>query len=268
MPRTAGALAALLVLTGALAGPAPARAGGRAPDPSGAPRAVWQPPVGGPIVARFRVGPDRFARGQRRGIDLAAPAGAAVRAPCAGRVAFAGAVPGRGGAVSIRCGALTATILGLDTPRIRGGSIVHAGDRLGVVGSTSGVRLGARVTRSRFGYVDPEQLLGPAIDGPPPLVAPSRGPRAGRGPGGSPRSTPAPGLPAPLDRLRAPAGVPSSRPLATAAAPLVSSAERRVPLAAWLGLVLVAAALPAGALVRRGDRGRAGSAHRAATRHG
>src|SRR4051812_5455832 len=57
-------------------------------------RAAWQPPVDGDVLRRFATGPDPYARGQHRGVDLAAAPGATVRAACPGRVRFAGAVAG------------------------------------------------------------------------------------------------------------------------------------------------------------------------------
>jgi len=46
----------------------------------------WQRPVDGPVLRLFAVGPDRFAAGQHRGVDLAAATGARVGAACGGRV--------------------------------------------------------------------------------------------------------------------------------------------------------------------------------------
>jgi murein DD-endopeptidase MepM/ murein hydrolase activator NlpD len=217
---------------------------GRAAPP---PAAAWRAPVAGPVVGRFAVGPDPFAPGQRRGIDLAGPAGTPVVAPCSGRVAFAGGLPGRGRGVSIRCGALTATVMGLAAPVVRAGALVEAGDRLGRVGAAGLVRLGARRTTERFGYRDPLTLLGADARPVPPLPA-APGPRARRGPAG-PRLLVA-------DRSSVPA-----RP--HAAVPVSGPAATRVPLVAWLGLALVAVALPAGTLAGGGRRGR--RAQRAAT---
>lgn len=235
------------------------------------PSAPWRAPVEGPVVGRFRPGPDPFAAGQRRGIDLAADAGAAVRAPCAGRVAFAGSVPSRGGAVSIRCGRLTATVLGLAAPAVRAGAAVRSGDPLGSVAPGGRIRLGARVTGRRFGYVDPEVLLG--RDGTPrspaaPLAGrrPRLGPGGGEDPLGARRPARAPaGMATPAGtsaamlrqttaRGTAPGVAPSAAPVAApAAAPAAASAARSgsAPLAAWAGLALVAAGLPGGALCVR-----------------
>jgi hypothetical protein len=219
-------LAVLAALTlAAVAGPLPRADAG------------WRRPVTGPVVARFAVGPDPFAAGQRRGIDFAALAGSAVTAPCGGSVAFAGAVPRRGGAVSVRCGRLTATVLGLVALAVRRGAVVRPGDRLGTVGSAGRVRLGARRTQDRFGYRDPEPLLERGTAMPPVGTVPRRGP--GRGPRG-PHVGGWHSIPVP----RATAHVPEPEGDAVADA-------RRTPLAAWLGLALVAGALPAGGLVAR-----------------
>jgi hypothetical protein len=178
-------------------------------------------------VARFAVGPDPFAAGQRRGIDLAAAPGRPALAPCRGRVAFAGAVPRRGGAVSIRCGRLTATVLGLDARALAVAT-----------GAPVARRLGARRTAERFGYVDPERLLAPAPAGVP-AVGPAR--RVGPRGDGRPRARPAP--------RTAPLSAPDRRPRAALAA-----RPADVPLVAWIGLALLAVAAPSGGLLARRAR--------------
>ena len=93
-------LPALCVLA-ALVGASPASAG-------------WTRPVPGGATGRFAYSrARRFAAGERRGVDLRAVRGAPVRAPCSGRVSFAGRVPGFGLGVSVRCGGLVATVLRL-----------------------------------------------------------------------------------------------------------------------------------------------------------
>src|SRR4051795_9264191 len=144
---------------------------------AGAPRSGhWRWPVAARDVAgRFAYSPRHpFAAAQRRGIDVAAAPGATVRAACRGRVSFAGPVPGgRGLGVTVRCGALVATHLGLVRLAVRRGGRVAAGTRLGSVGPAGRVRLGARRAADRFGYVDPLALL--RGDGPPdgPALPPS-----------------------------------------------------------------------------------------------
>ncbi len=85
-PPTALALAATAGTT--VAGPAPTAAAGhagRVPPLS--------PPVGGPLVRGYEEPAGRFGPGHR-GVDLAGIPGAAVLAPAAGRVVFAGGVAG------------------------------------------------------------------------------------------------------------------------------------------------------------------------------
>jgi hypothetical protein len=150
-------------------------------------------------------------------------------------VAFAGRVPRRGGAVSLRCGALTATVLGLGaTPGgVHRGARLRRGQRLGVAGPGGRIRLGARVSARRFGYRDPLALLGRDAR------------RPERGPVGLPARRPRVAPPAPSGvRVVAPAGAPD--PVA-------------VPLLAWLGLGLLAVGVPTGARAGAGRRRRAGA---------
>jgi hypothetical protein len=207
----------------------------------------WRWPLHGDVVGAFRYTPGHpFAAGARRGIDIAAPRGATVRAACLGRVTFAGPVAGgRGLGVSVRCGALVATHLGLGRLAVRRGAWVAAGARLGVVGAAGRLRLGARRRSARFGYVDPLGLLGA---GPPPV---------GRGPGPSPLGRAPRGPLAP--RLAPPPGRLAPRP-ARAEADAAASRAPGVPGLAWGGLVLLAAGLPLGGLMHRRRRRRAARA--------
>src|SRR3954470_6747375 len=205
---------------------------------AGAPRSGhWRWPVASRDVAgRFAYSPRHpFAAAQRRGIDVAAAPGATVRAPCGGRVSFAGPVPGgRGLGVTVHCGALVAPPLGLGGLAARRGARVAAGSRLGAVGPAGRLRLGARVAAERFGYVDPLALLRdqrpPAAPGAPLGRAPRR-----------------PRVPAPLR--------PAARPRPVA----LARRGAGVPTGAWAGLVVLAAGGPLGGLVhrsrRRGGRG-------------
>ena len=146
--------------------------------PRGAAGAAWRWPLRGPVVGTFHLSPRApFARGQRRGIDVSAPPGAVVRAACAGRVSYAGPVPRRGLAVSVRCGALAATYLGLGRLAVRAGSRLAAGQGLGTLGPAGRLRLGARRAADRRGYLDPLSLL--ADDHPaPPRLGPAPRPCA------------------------------------------------------------------------------------------
>ena len=200
----------------------------------------WRWPVRGEVVTPFHTTRDPYAAGQHRGIDIAARPGAPVRAACTGTVRFAGRLPNRGRGVTIACGPLVATHLELASTVVRRGHRAVAGMPIGTA-RASHVQLGARRDGARHGYVDPLKLLGE--DPPPPLgPAPARGPR--RIPLGAPRPTAAP----------APRALPRPR---SAPAPVPPAARRRpVPAAAWLGLALLAAATPTGALVRRERRRR------------
>jgi murein DD-endopeptidase MepM/ murein hydrolase activator NlpD len=186
-------------------------------------RARWVAPVPGEVVRPFAVGAHPFAPGQHRGVDLAARAGEAVRAACGGRVRFAGAVPGRGRVVTVACGRLVATHLGLERAGVRPGAVVTAGARIGTAGRAGHVQLGARRAGQRHGYVDPLALLAAA---PPPL---------GPAPPARPRGRPV----APARRPP-----PPPRP-----APVAAPAPASPPLA-WLGLALVAGAVPLGGIAR------------------
>ena len=196
----------------------------------------WRHPLpGAELVGAFDF--DRgtpYAGGQRRGIDLRGKPGETVRAACSGRVAYAGRIPGRGLGVTVRCGALLATHLGLGATSARIGAPVAAGAPIGRLGASGVLRLGARRAGERHGYVDPETLL----DGPaePPPTAPPAGLR--------PRPRPAP------EPVR-------TRPVRRAPA----SAPAAVPAPAWAGVALLLAAGSGGAVgVRRRRARRAASA--------
>ena len=196
----------------------------------------WHWPLHGPVQERFAYTPTTpFARGQHRGITIGGPAGAPVRAACTGRVTFAGALPrSRGAGVTVNCGALTATYLRLVSVAVRQGDQVAVGDHLGRLGPR-GLHLGARRTGRRWDYVDPLALFAsePGTH-PTPLV---RAPRWRIGP----RPLGAPARPRP-----SPSRNPLPLPLPLRwSAPVAAAARPAVPLVAWLGLALLAGALPA-----------------------
>jgi Peptidase family M23 len=211
---------------------------GRAPvirSPS-SPRATWRWPLRGRVVGAFRLTPQApFARGQRRGIDVAAAPGATVRAACPGRVTFAGPLPHAGLAVTVRCGSLVATYLRLGELAVLRGARAAVGQRLGALGHNGRLRLGARRAGDRRGYVDPLDLLRE----PTPTAPPTLGP-------------------APRPRLPRPAPIPPARP--RSAPPPARAEPRSLPWPAYPALALVATALPVGSLVHRRRRRRATTA--------
>ena len=233
---SARAIAFAVALT--LGAPVPAQAG------------EWRWPVSGPLLGRFHYGPDPFRAGQRRGIEIGAPAGALVRSACAGRVVFAGAPPHAGRTVSVVCGGLVATYLHLAAITVRAGARVSQGDRLGAVGATglapgAGPRLylGARRRGRRLAYVDPLTLLD----------EPAARPPVGLPLGPAPRGAPLlPRAPVGMRRWRVPG----------------STARARVPAAAWIGAALAALAVPGLGLSwrRRRRRGRTAPARALAAR--
>ena len=182
-----------------------------------------------PVAAATLIGPFRFDRarpfaaGQRRGVDLAARRGAPVRAACAGRVTYAGPVPRGGRGVSVRCGALIATHLGLSR-------CAWAAGRSSSPGSASATWARGRGAARRpgrgasLGIRRPARAPGPHTR-PPPLVPGGRAPRA-------PAPTPAP-VPVAARPLRWPAGHRVTR--------RVRAATTMFPAALpWAGIVLLA----------------------------
>ncbi len=202
-----------------------------APAPATAARWHW-PVAGHRVIASFRF--DRlapFAAGARRGMRIAGRPGAAVGSACDGRVRFAGPLPGAGLSVSVRCGPLVATHVGLASLVVGGGARVRRGQVLGVLPASGVMRLGARVARRPRGYLDPALLL-PRSDHPAAPLGP-----APRGPGRRP-----------LMPERAIRPTPAARAArARAASPLALGA-------AWLGLGLLGTAIGAGITLRGRSR--------------
>ncbi|MDX6700986.1 MAG: Peptidase family [Baekduia sp.] len=198
----------------------------------------WQRPVADATVARtFSFDPAApYVGGARRGIDLAGRPGAPVVAACTGTVSYAGRVPRWERGVSVRCGRLVATELGLGAVGVRRGAAVAAGTVLGRLGARGVLRLGARRAGVRHGYIDPLTLMAGAGEPPAPVAAP---------PAVAPR---APSRPRVAPALRTPADVPRALP--------GGRADRRVPWAAWAGLGLLAAGAGGGGVARRRRRGR------------
>lgn len=116
-----------------------------------------------------------YMHGRRRGIDISARPGAPVLAVCDGTVSYAGGVPAFGRGVTIRCGRLVATELGLSKPLVARGTRVSRGTPLGLLGPTGTLRLGARLASGRNAYINPEPLLTdqpPQLAPPPPITKP------------------------------------------------------------------------------------------------
>ncbi|MEA2295794.1 MAG: hypothetical protein QOE86_3433 [Solirubrobacteraceae bacterium] len=147
------------------------------------------PPVDAPIARPFAYAGSPFARGLHRGIDVAAPPGTPVEAPCAGVVAYAGPH-----ALTLRCGRYRVTLLPVRAVRARQGDAVVAGARVAQVGATAshpGLHLGVRAASDAFGYVDPAPLLAHSPSMP---LGPAPAPRTPRLPA---RPDPRPVPPAP-----------------------------------------------------------------------
>lgn len=171
--------------------------------------AAWRPPVGGAVVAPYAHVRGSFARGERRGVRFFARPGAAVRAPCGGRVTWAGAVGSVGPGVAVRCGGLSATVTGLSVVAARRGRAVRPGAVVGRAGGAGWVQLGARRPGVRDGYLDPMGLMGP--DEVPAVPAWRRVSPRMRPPGGVPPRLPVAG---PVRARRVAAPRPATWPLA------------------------------------------------------
>jgi len=222
-------LSVSLALLAALALPPPAAA------------TAWRWPVDGRVLTHFRNGDDPYARGQHRGIDIAAAAGAPVAAATDGSVRFAGAIGESGLTVSVRTadGRFDTSFLHLGSIAVRAGDAMRAGDPVGTVG-TSGRRsiaephlhFGVRAAGERHAYRDPLSLLPPPAaeprpvapravpvvvpEGVPPLAAPATIAPPAAGPVAAPAALAPPAATAPLaPPLVAPAAAtaPLTRPL-------------------------------------------------------
>lgn len=230
-----------------------------AAPPTAAAAPGWGWPVRGPVLTRFDVGPDPFARGQRRGITIGAPAGSTVGSACRGTVRFAGTVADAGQTVSVACaGGLTATYLHLGGLAVHRGRRVAVGESIGTLGrsgrpalAASHLQFGVHRTGKRWAYVDPLSLLdGPAGWSPPFAAIPVRGP----GPATVPPGRGAPWL------GRAPWPARAVHALAAGTSPTdrvpVSESGAAVPVIVWAGAALLVLALPGWGLGRPARRRR------------
>ncbi len=142
------------------------------------PALAWTWPQDGPVLQPFILGGDPYAAGQHRGIDVAGPPGAAVRAPTAGTVSFAGFVPSGGRTVTIQTAdGLAVTLLHLGSLGVARGASVAEGATVGtlaLIGDSDHpvpyVQMGVRVAADPQGYLDPMVFL--------PVRAPAEAPSA------------------------------------------------------------------------------------------
>ncbi|HEY4097454.1 MAG TPA: M23 family metallopeptidase [Baekduia sp.] len=221
-------IAIVLAVATALILPGPAAASTR--------RDRWRRPLDGATVIRtFSFDPAApYVRGRRRGIDLRDRPGVPVLATCSGTVTHAGRVPRWGPGVTLRCGGLVATELGLGALTVARGARVLAGAPLGRLGARGVLRLGARRASGRQAYVDPLALLGGGASSPPAVAPPPRL-RGRRDPG-----RPVPPAPAVRPGL----------------APATAPAPTRLPWPIWAGLGLLAAGAGGGTAARWQRTGR------------
>lgn len=143
-----------------------------APHPAVGPAAGWRWPLAPrPAVVRpFRAPPTPWSAGHR-GVDLAATSGTPVHSAGAGRVSFSGVVAGRGVVVVTHPGGLRTTYEPVGR-RVSTGTLVDAGDVLGVVGGAASHCSPAACLhwglRRGVVYLDPLAL----VDRGPPVLLP------------------------------------------------------------------------------------------------
>ena len=151
-----------------------------------APAGAWTWPADGTVLRPFALGSDPYAGGQHRGVDVAGPEGAAIRAPAAGTVTFAGSLPTHGRGVTIQTAdGFAVTLVHLGAIAVEKGASVDEGSSIGTMGwsgtpehAVPSVHLGIRRASDADAYVDPLGLLPPrAAPVPAPTPAPARPPR-------------------------------------------------------------------------------------------
>src|SRR5262245_49218409 len=99
---------------------------------------AWSWPVTGQVLRPFSLGPDPYAGGQHRGVDIGAELGAAVLAPASGTVSFAGSVPDGARALTIQTDSgYAVTLLQLGSTEVRRGDVVAEGEVVGAVGASA-----------------------------------------------------------------------------------------------------------------------------------
>jgi septal ring factor EnvC (AmiA/AmiB activator) len=137
--------------------------------------AAWSWPSDGPVLRGFDFGGPEYQQHGHSGIDMGGTAGAAVRAPAAGEVSFAGWLPRNGRTVTIRTpDGYAVTLLHLGTILASEGDGVAEAEPVGTIGPSGDVEfdvpyvhLGIRRADDPKGYVDPLTLLPPRPSLPP-----------------------------------------------------------------------------------------------------
>ena len=176
------------------------------------------------MLQGFHVGDDKYAAGQHRGIDIAlgdhdGTGGAGVvRAPVAGEVTFAGAVPTHGLTVKIATtDGHRASLTHLGPLVVKRGARVAEGDEIAAFGPSGEpehevgyVHLGVRVGDGES-YVDPLALL-------PPRAAPT-----------SPPAPAAPPAPVPAEAPPPPPAAPPEPPSQVGSQPPAAAPEPEPP---------------------------------------
>jgi Peptidase family M23 len=236
---------------------------------AGAPPALaWTWPADGPVLRPFVLGDDPYAAAQHRGVDIAAPPGALVRAPASGAVSFAGTVPDGGRTVTIRTAdGYSITLVHLGSIGVQRGQVLAEGAGVGSAGRSGEaehpepyVHLGVRVSADPQGYVDPLGLLPPR--GAPPPMPPV--PPAEQVPDAPPEPPPAPEAPeAPAPAAQAPAPTPElPAPAPAAPAPLREPSVERLPVPVATAPEPAPAARPVPSEAGRGQDGHVQTAPR------
>ena len=121
---------------------------------------AWSWPLRGEVLRPYSLGPDPYAAGQHRGVDVAGSAGEDVHAPAAGIVSFVGVVPSSGRTVTIQTDGYAVSLTHLGETTVAKGATVAEGDAVGVAGQsgevewpTPYVHLGVRVSSAADGLV-------------------------------------------------------------------------------------------------------------------
>ncbi|HET9938725.1 MAG TPA: peptidoglycan DD-metalloendopeptidase family protein [Gaiella sp.] len=204
----------------------------------GAAARAWSWPTDGPVLRPFELGPDGYAAGQHRGLDVGGDAGSPVRGPAAGTVTFAGVVPTHGRGVTIlTADGYAVTLFHLESIAVARGDAVGEGAVIGTLGSSGepehgvpALHLGIRRADQPEGYVDPVGLL------PARPAAPAAQPPVAAVPAPAVVPTPVPPPVAPPPATAAPPpptapGAPPAAPQPSAAGATTQVEQRATPTA-------------------------------------